>query len=76
MTTTLRLWTEFDGVKSTIDPTLPCLGCGVEPERAATFIRTLREDGADVKVRVGYHCSCGTVVVDGLVQGATLSFDR
>jgi hypothetical protein len=36
----------------------PCPGCGCEPEVVAYYRRGPR--------RVGFHCTCGAVVIDGL----------
>lgn len=41
----------------------PCPGCGLEPEVTAYWRRI-----AD-KVRVGYACTCGARVINGVVCG-------
>lgn len=40
-----------------------CPGCGCEPEVTEFYLR------ADV--RVGYDCTCGVMVIDGLVVGGS-----
>jgi hypothetical protein len=42
----------------------PCPGCGFEPE-VRTYIRRKGD-----RVRVGYECACGAVVIDGVVVDA------
>jgi len=42
----------------------PCPGCGYEPEITG-YIRD-----AVTKVRRGYYCPCGAVVVDGIMVGS------
>ena len=71
MTATLQTWTDADGKRTAIDPAAPCLGCGVEPEVRSYFTRTLTRTADKVAevVRVGYHCTCGTIVVDGMAEG-------
>lgn len=44
----------------------PCPGCGCEPD-VFTYIRN-----AATKVRVGYHCSCGAIVVNGVMVDFSL----
>lgn len=41
----------------------PCPGCGCEPE-----VKVYWRD-AKTKIRRGYHCSCGAMVIDGLMVG-------
>jgi hypothetical protein len=41
----------------------PCPGCGLEPE-----VKTYYRRKAD-KVRCGYLCSCGAIVINGIVEG-------
>lgn len=45
----------------------PCPGCGCEPE-VVTYVRRKSD-----KVRVGYECTCGTTVVNGIVTGMVAS---
>lgn len=40
----------------------PCPGCGFEPE-VVTYYRDKR-----TKVRCGYQCGCGALVIEGVVQ--------
>jgi len=42
-----------------IDP-VACPGCGLDPEISAYYRRGNK--------RVGYQCTCGAVVIDGIVQ--------
>lgn len=42
-----------------------CPGCGCEPEINGYY----RRNGE----RVGYWCSCGAIVIDGLMQGVEAS---
>lgn len=58
-----------DGVLSAIPIDALCLGCGQEPEVVEYYTRTYKRDGEPVKVRVGYHCTCGAVVIDGMSEG-------
>jgi hypothetical protein len=45
-------------------PEIPqCPGCGFEAE-VEEYYRRISD-----KVRVGYLCSCGAVVINGVVQG-------
>lgn len=37
----------------------PCPGCGCEPEARSYYRRAGH--------RIGYHCTCGAVVIDGIV---------
>lgn len=46
---------------------VPCPGCGLEPD-----VKTYYRD-AHTKIRCGYHCSCGAVVINGLMVGSDLS---
>lgn len=75
---TLKIRRDATGHFSLLDPTEACLGCGVEPEVESYFIRRYprSSDKVLVSVRVGYHCSCGAVVVDGMFEGATLGSVR
>lgn len=41
----------------------PCPGCGMEPE-----VRHYWRRKSD-KIRVGYECGCGAVVIHGILQG-------
>lgn len=41
----------------------PCPGCGCEPE-----VHTYYRDKA-TGLRRGYHCTCGAVVIDGMMTG-------
>lgn len=43
----------------------PCPGCGVEPE-----VRVYYRD-VKTKIRRGYHCTCGAIVVDGMMLGSS-----
>lgn len=52
---------EITAVAVHMNPANPCLGCGCEPEVVQYFRRGT--------VRVGYQCSCGAVVVDGMYEG-------
>lgn len=74
----LMLWTHQDGVRTTINPADNCLVCGVEPDVVDYFIRNLRRssDGVVEKVRVGYWCHCGGVVVDGIVEGSSIAIPK
>jgi hypothetical protein len=44
-----------------------CPGCGLEPE-----VRNYYRD-TKTKIRCGYHCSCGAVVINGLMVGSDLT---
>lgn len=67
----VKVRADRDGVLSQLDEVPVCAGCGCEVEVAEYFVRRFRRasDGAEVKVRVGYRCGCGTIAVDGLYQG-------
>lgn len=50
------------------DPTVAlhetaCAGCGFEPEVVTYYRRNFD------KVRVGYECTCGAIVINGVVMG-------
>ena len=76
-TRTMTVRRDRSGVPSTIDEAAHCPGCGCEPEVARYFIRRMRraDTGEQVAVRVGYHCTCSVIVVDGLVQGGSAMTD-
>lgn len=60
---------------ATFSPLTPCLVCSSEPEIVQYFTRTYtRKDGTKEIVRVGYWCHCGGVVIDGMVEGSSISF--
>lgn len=43
----------------------PCPGCGVEPEVRAYYRRT------PSGIRCGYQCTCGAIVIDGIMTGSS-----
>lgn len=51
----------FDKATTALHST-PCPGCGLEPDVVSYYRDTA------TKVRRGYHCECGAVVIDGVVQ--------
>jgi hypothetical protein len=68
-TITMTVRRDGDGILNATSPA--CIGCGCEPEVVAWYRRTMtrRDSGEQVPVRVGYHCTCGAVIIDGVYQG-------
>lgn len=68
---TLEARRDYDG-KLTLLPDAPdCGGHEAEPTYYLVRAYRLRSSGETVKVRVGFHCSCGAVYVDGYYEGSS-----
>jgi hypothetical protein len=70
---TIAIRVDRFGQYSLLEDVPTCVGCHLEVEVAEYFVRTYvrKSDGEPIKVRVGYHCSCGAVVVDGMYEGSS-----